>query len=496
MANLGYFTKAPEIMAKLEALSRSMATIEFELDGTIITANENFLATVGYSLNEIRGRKHSMFVEPAYANSAEYRQFWASLNHGEYQATAFRRIGKNGKEIWIQASYNPLIGRNGKPFKVIKFATDITAQKIQAFDYEGQINAISRSQAVIHFNLDGTVITANKNFLDALGYDLNEVQGKHHRIFCETAFASSLEYQAFWDDLRKGSYQAGQYKRVAKGGREVWIQASYNPIFDQDGKLLKVVKYATDITKEVEARRKTERAKSMIDESLISIGQSISTASDQAAAAASASTQTTNAAQAIAAGAEQMSGTVAEIAQSMTRSREYSERAFALTTSAGSSTDKLAHAAQAMNGIVNMIKDIAGQINMLSLNATIESARAGEAGRGFAVVANEVKNLAQQAAKATEQISSEIEALQGISTEVTGALSNIRDSISLVKESVVSATGAVEEQSVASREISSNMQQTVTAVATINDSLKRIAESAASVDQSVRDVRSASASLS
>ncbi len=496
MSNLGYFTKMPEISAKLDALNRAMAIIEFELDGTIITANENFLATVGYTLSEIKGRKHSMFVEAAYANSAEYRQFWASLNRGEYQATEFRRVGKNGKDIWIQASYNPLIGRNGKPFKVIKFATDITAQKMQAVDYEGQINAISRSQAVIHFNLDGTVITANKNFLDALGYDLSDVQGKHHRMFCETSYASSLEYQQFWNDLRKGSYQAGQYKRVARGGREVWIQASYNPIFDQDGKVLKVVKYATDITAEVEARRKTERAKSMIDESLISIGQSISTASDQATAAASASTQTTNAAQAIAAGAEEMSGTVAEIAQSMSRSRQYSERAFDLTTTAGTSTDKLAQAAQAMNGIVNLIKEIAGQINMLSLNATIESARAGEAGRGFAVVANEVKNLAQQAAKATEQISGEIEALQGISTEVTGALSNIRESISLVKESVVSATGAVEEQSVASREISANMQQTVTAVATINDSLKRIAESAASVDQSVRDVRSASANLS
>ena len=236
----------------VDALNKSQAVIEFKLDGTILTANENFLRAMGYTLEEIKGRHHSMFVEPAYKDSAEYRDFWAKLGRGEYQAAQYRRFGKGGKEIWIEASYNPILGRNGRPYKVVKFATDISAQKAQSADLQGKVEAIGRSQAVIEFELDGTIITANENFLAVMGYRLEEIKGKHHSMFAEAGYAASTEYREFWAKLNRGEYQAAQYKRIAKGGKEVWIEASYNPILDANGRPFKVVKFATDLTKRKE----------------------------------------------------------------------------------------------------------------------------------------------------------------------------------------------------------------------------------------------------
>jgi len=239
-----------DFQGQVEAIGRSQAVIEFNMDGTIINANENFLGAMGYTLDEVRGQHHKMFAEPEFAASAEYRQFWEALGRGEYQADEFKRLGKGGKEVWIQASYNPILDLNGEPYKVVKFASDITAEKLRNADFEGQVEAISKSQAVIEFNMDGTIITANGNFLGAMGYALNEVQGQHHKMFAEPEFAASPAYQQFWQALGRGEYQAGEYKRLGKGGKEVWIQASYNPILDPSGQPFKVVKYATDITAE------------------------------------------------------------------------------------------------------------------------------------------------------------------------------------------------------------------------------------------------------
>ncbi|PIK15144.1 PAS domain-containing methyl-accepting chemotaxis protein [Halobacteriovorax sp. JY17] len=242
--------KNAEFEGKINAISKAQAVIEFNLDGTIISANENFLNTVNYDLGEIEGNHHSMFCEEEYSSSPEYKSFWESLRTGTYQAGEYKRLGKGGREIWIQASYNPIIDMDGKPFKVVKFATDVTAAKLKNAEFEGKINAISKAQAVIEFNLDGTIISANDNFLQTLGYDLSEIEGKHHRIFCENDYTSSAEYSAFWDKLNRGEFDSGEYKRIAKGGREVWIQASYNPILDMDGKPFKVVKFASNITAE------------------------------------------------------------------------------------------------------------------------------------------------------------------------------------------------------------------------------------------------------
>ncbi|MGJ4972474.1 MULTISPECIES: PAS domain-containing methyl-accepting chemotaxis protein [unclassified Bradyrhizobium] len=411
--------------SKLAAIDRAQAMIEFKLDGTIVSANKNFLDALGYRLDEIQGKHHSMFVEPALRDSAAYREFWAALNRGEYQGGEYKRIGKGGKEVWILATYNPVLDATGRPIGVVKFATDVTAQKLKNADLAGQIEAIGKSQAVIEFNMDGTVITANDNFLHALGYTLAEIRGKHHSMFVEPSERESAAYRDFWASLNRGQYQSAEYKRIGKGGREVYIQASYNPILDLNGKPFKVVKYATDVTRQVFVRMGNERVRAMMES--------------------------------VAAGAEELNASVREISEAMTKSRETAMGAVDRVTSADAQAQRLSDAAQSMSGIVEMIHNITGQINLLALNATIESARAGEAGRGFAVVASEVKNLATQAKTATDKIATEIDSLNNISGGVVTSLGSIKQAIQNVSEYVTSTAAAVEEQSTVTSEMSSSM---------------------------------------
>ena len=243
-----------DLEAIYQALDRVQAIIEFELDGTVISANENFLHMFGYDADEVVGRHHRMFCEPGHAASPEYAEFWRKLGRGEYDAAVFKRLGKGGKAIWLRASYNPVLDADGKVVRVVKFAMDITASRLQTAEYLGKVKAIDRAQAVIEFELDGTVITANKNFLDIFGYRLEEVVGKHHRIFCSRGYAESAEYDGFWQRLGRGEYEAGEFRRIGKDGADVWLQASYNPILDIEGRPLKIVKFASDITLEVERR--------------------------------------------------------------------------------------------------------------------------------------------------------------------------------------------------------------------------------------------------
>lgn len=262
--------KNADFEERAKALSKSQAVIEFNLDGTIVDANENFVTALGYSLEEIRGKHHSMFCLAEYRTSTEYREFWAKLNRGENQIGEFERIRKDGKAIWIQASYSPIPDINGKLFKVVKYAIDITEKKVQNADYANQLNAISKSQAVIEFNLDGTIITANNNFCAAVGYSLEEIRGKHHSIFCPPAYRNSAEYREFWAKLNRGENQVGEFERARKDGSSIWIQASYNPIADVKGKLHKVVKYASDITAAVQQRAEVAKmqaeSKAMADD--------------------------------------------------------------------------------------------------------------------------------------------------------------------------------------------------------------------------------------
>ncbi|MGL9618863.1 PAS domain-containing methyl-accepting chemotaxis protein [Bradyrhizobium sp. U531] len=421
--------------SKIAAISRAQAVIEFKLDGTVVSANENFCKTLGYSLAEITGKHHSLFVAPADRDGSAYREFWAALNRGDYQAGEFKRIGKGGKEVWILASYNPLLDETGKPYGVVKFATDITAQKLKNADLAGQIAAIDKAQAVIEFNMDGSIITANANFLATLGYSLAEIQGKHHSMFVEPGERDGAAYREFWAALNRGQYQAAEYKRIGKGGKEVYIQASYNPILDLNGRPFKVVKYATDTTRQVLVRMGNERVRGMMES--------------------------------VAAGSEELNASVREISEAMTKSRETAMSAVEQVSSADAQAQRLTEAAQSMTGIVEMINSITGQINLLALNATIESARAGEAGRGFAVVASEVKSLANQAKQATDKIGQEIGSLNGISGDVVSALGSIKQAINNVSEYVTSTAAAVEEQSTVTNEMSTSMQRAAAEAAAI-----------------------------
>ena len=419
--------RSMEDAGKIAAIGRAQAVIEFNLDGTIITANDAFLHALGYSLAEIQGKHHGMFVAPEERNSDGYREFWAKLNRGEFQSGEYKRVGKGGKEVWILASYNPILDDAGKPFKVVKFATDISAQKLRNANFEGQIEAIGKSQAVIEFGMDGIVLNANQNFLDTLGYSLAEIQGKHHSMFVPPEDRNSEAYREFWANLNRGEFQSGEYRRIGRGGKDVWIQASYNPIRDLNGKPYKVVKYATDTTAQVIARKKSDAVRAMMEQ--------------------------------VAAGAEELNASVREISQAMVRSKDTATDAVERVEAADQQAQRLSTAAGSMSSIVELIGDITGQINLLALNATIELARAGEAGRGFAVVAAEVKNLANQAKQATDKIGTEIGNLTGISSDVVNALNSIKAAIQSVNEYVSSTAAAVEEQSTVTSEMSSSMRR-------------------------------------
>jgi methyl-accepting chemotaxis protein len=376
-----------------------------------------------------------MFVEQVERDSAAYREFWAALNRGEYQAKEYKRIGKGGREVWVIASYNPILDDGGKPFRVVVFASDITRQRLETADLAGQIEAIGKSQAVIEFDMDGVILHANENFLKTLGYTLSEIKGRHHSLFVAPAERDSTAYREFWARLKRGEFQSGEYKRIGKAAKEIWIQASYNPIRDLNGKPYKVVKYATETTAQVIARMKSEKVRGMMEQ--------------------------------VASGAEQLSSSVREISEAMTKSRQTAASAVERVEIADQQAQRLSTAAGSMSSIVELIGDITGQINLLALNATIESARAGDAGRGFAVVAAEVKNLANQAKQATDKIGSEIGNLTGISSDVVGALNVIKTAIQGVSDYVSSTAVAVEEQSTVTNDMSSSMRRAAAEAADI-----------------------------
>ncbi|SDU08677.1 methyl-accepting chemotaxis sensory transducer with Pas/Pac sensor [Verrucomicrobium sp. GAS474] len=409
---------ANDLQGQIAALHRSQAVIEFEPDGTIVWANDNFLATMGYSLKEIVRQHHSMFLDEATTDLDAYQRFWDKLGRGEYDSGRYKRVTKAGDEVWLQASYNPIFDRSGRPVKVIKYATDITAEVLRNADVAGQLAAINRAQAVIEFDLDGTILSANENFLHATGYALREIEGHHHRMFLTPEESASQAYREFWQRLGAGEYVKGQYRRVGKGGRPIWLQASYNPIFDADGRPFKVVKYATDVTAHVVALTTLQ------DE----IGQ-------------------------LAAVIQQNAGHARRADQVSLTASDTTLKGQTVVSEAVTNMSAIADSSKQIGKIVGIIEGIAFQTNILALNAAVEAARAGESGAGFAVVAEEVRSLAHRSANSAKDISALIgEALQRIEAgrerveSVGTTMETVFTSIKEVGVTMAEILGAAERQ--------------------------------------------------
>lgn len=496
--------------ALVEALNRSQAIIEFDLNGIILTANENFCRTVGYSLSEIVGKHHRIFVDPADAASKDYADFWAGLAKGKFDQGKYKRFGKGGREVWIEASYNPLF-KGKKPYRVVKIATDITASRKDELENRGKLDALSRAQAVIEFTPEGEIITANENFLKTLGYQLGEIVGRHHSMFCEPDYAQSAEYKQFWQELSAGKFSTGQFTRIAKQGEQIYIQASYNPIIDDSGHVFKVVKFAADVSERMTVvkglgaglgrladcnirqtidvpfspefeplRRDFNASIGAFQETLMGVlkqtGMLNGSSQEMHDAADQMSSRTKEQAASLeeaSAALEQVTSTVRASSANTVETRKLVKNALEAATASSTvvqetitAMKRIEDASGEITKIIDVIDEIAFQTNLLALNAGVEAARAGEAGKGFAVVAQEVRELAQRSATAAKEIKTLIdksgrEVTEGVRLvdETGSALQEIETFVASIDSNVQSLATAAQEQASGLSEINSTVSQ-------------------------------------
>ncbi|UJB30193.1 MULTISPECIES: PAS domain-containing methyl-accepting chemotaxis protein [Chromobacterium] len=375
----------------LSAIDRSMAMIQFTPDGIVTNVNENFLRTMGYRREEVIGKHHRIFCDKNHVSSAAYAEFWQKLKRGEPVNGRFSRYAKNGEEIWLEASYTPVLSSDGQVCGVVKVASDISDQVHQEQNDQAIRLAISRSMAQIEFDLDGNIQDANENFLNTFGYTLAEIRGKHHRMLCDADYAASPDYAEFWRQLRQGKFFQGQFKRLSKNGQIIWLEATYNPVYDLNGKPVRVVKFAQDISRRVQQlQAQAENAQSAVE---------VSVNTEQLSVKGSAVL-------------EQAASEITKVASSV-------ESSSIIITKLGDSSGQI-------GTIISTISEIADQTNLLALNAAIEAARAGEMGRGFAVVADEVRKLAERTSQSTGEISGIVRSIQEDSKSAITSMQQVR----------------------------------------------------------------------
>jgi methyl-accepting chemotaxis protein len=483
---MGFFGKSNKLLEeKNQALEENYAVISFNIDGTILDANSNFLNALGYTLSEIIGAHHRMFCETNYANSQDYRTFWSELSNGKSQISDFLRIKKDGEPIYIRASYSPIKDSNGTVYKVMKFAQDITDEKLLNMYYKGQLSAINKSQAVIEFEPSGKIVKVNENFCNTLGYSENEIMGKHHRIFCKDSYVNSSEYTKFWQELNNGQFQSGEFQRFGKNNKEIWIQATYNPIFDFNQNVVKVVKYAIDITDKKQASKEVVSSRENLSNSLEDLNLATKVMSEEVQTTMKGSEEISSAIalvnEAVAnitTKIQYMLNSIKDISKSSKKANNISMEAknkFGMTTS---SINKLNEESQKIGETVSIISQIAFQTNILSLNAAVEAATAGEAGKGFAVVAQEVRNLANRSDEAAKEITTAIELIQSLTTESLGSIHNISQIIDEISKMSENMTSEISDQESLSTEVADITVQTSGDLNEITETMNGVSKSA------------------
>ena len=533
--------KDADYRGQIAAIGRAQAVVEFDMDGRIREINDNFARVMGYSRAEVVGKHHSMFVDPAIASGSDYRNFWAKLNRGENELGTFKRLARGGREVWLQASYNPIADASGKPFKVVEYASDVSEATERNVDSAGQLAAIDRSQGVIEFDMDGTIRKANENYLRTMGYSMGEVLGKHHSMFTDSATASSPEYRAAWAKLNRGEAEVGSFKRIAKGGREVWTQSSYNPIADNSGRVFKVVEYATEVTAAMQAQRELQVAvkqtqdsvKLAIDgdlthripmegkngdlealcrgvnsllDSTAELVKRVKFASGEVQVGAeeisrgniNLSQRTEEQASSLeetASSMEEMTSTVRQTADNAAQAnqlalaaRQQAEKGGAVVSSAVTAMGAINDASRKIADIIGVIDEIAFQTNLLALNAAVEAARAGEQGRGFAVVATEVRNLAGRSATAAKEIKALIQDSVAKVDEGSKLVDESGKTLDEIVQAVKKVTDIVAEIAAASREQSSGIEQVNKSVMAMDSTTQQnaaLVEEAAAASQAI-----------